>query len=113
MKPLETNRQVLMWLCGFSPDESVVKWKKIACNAFTSSVIIIHLLSVLAGGTFILKNKSNGLEEILYSLMHTLGSSNMLYESIVTVFLCRELSEIFEELTNIYNESKWTICIVC
>lgn len=106
MTPLETNRQVLTWLSGFPPDESAGKRRKIAYIAFTSGVITIHLLSVLAGGTFILKHKSKGLEEVLYSLMHTLGSFNMLYESIITVFLCRELSEIFKGLTTIYNESE-------
>lgn len=110
MKPLETNRRVLMWLSGLKPDKSVGKWKKNAYAAFTVGVIITHLLSVLAGSTFILTNKSKGLEEVLYSLMHTLGSFNTLYASIVTVFMRRELGEIFSGLTTIYDESKWRVC---
>lgn len=105
MKPLEMNQRVLMWLCGFPSYKSAGKWKKIAYIAFTFGIIATHFVSLLTGGTFIYKNKSNDVEEVLYSMIHTLGSANMLYESIVTIFLCRALAEIFEELTTIYNES--------
>lgn len=105
MQPLETNRKVLMWLSGYPPDKSVGKWKKIAYILFTFAIIMAHLLSVVAGGTFIYRNRTNHLQETLYSLIHTLGSANMLYQSIVTVLLRHKLAKIFEGLTTIYYES--------
>lgn len=106
MKPLETSRRVLMWLCGFPPDESAGKWLKIAYVIFTSSIVMDHLLSLIAGAIFIHKNVSSNFEDTLFSLFHTVGSLSMLYQSVVIVFMRRNLTAIFEELSRIYNESK-------
>lgn len=105
MTPLETNRRVLTWLCGLPPHD-VEKQKKIAYIVFTLSIIFGHLLSVVAGSVFIYRNISVSLEDALFSLFHTLSSGSMLYQSIVTVFLCGELASIFKGLSGIYAESK-------
>lgn len=106
MKPLETNRQVLTWLCGFQSNESAGKWKRIAKVAFTLGVVVMHLSSVITGATFIFINKSIDLETTLYSLIHTLGSASMFYLAIATILLSRNLTAIFDGLSTIYKESK-------
>lgn len=108
MHPLETNRQVLMWLCGIPTDKSTSKWKRYAYIAFTSIVMMVHLSSMLTGAAFIYIYKSIDMGETLYSLIHTLGSTSMLYLAIATVLLSRDSAEIFEGLKKIYNESEWT-----
>lgn len=111
MKPLRTNQRVLMWLCGVPPNESDSKRKKTAFVTLTLSVIIGHLFLVVAGAVFIYRNVSDNLEEALFSLFHTLPTASMLYQSVVTVFLCRELAGIFEELSDIYNTSDYELNI--
>lgn len=106
MKPLETSQRVLTWLCGYPPDKSETKRMKIAYIAFTLSVITGHLLTLLAGAAFIYKHVSVNLEETLFSLFHTVGSLSMLYQSIGTIVLRRNLMTIFEGLSRIYSESK-------
>lgn len=106
MKPLQTNRFVLMWLCGFPPDNSINKWKRCIFITFTLCIVLVHSMSVMAGVTFIYRNASINLEETLFSMYHTMGSARMLYQSIITVVLCHELAAICEELSAIYRESE-------
>lgn len=106
MKPLETNQRMLLWLGGFPLDNLAGKWKKIAYITFTLSVIMTHMLSVMASTVFIHRNKSIDLEATLFSLFHTIASASMLYQSVVTVLLRRELNVIFVGLANIYDTSK-------
>lgn len=106
MTPLEVNQRVLIWLCGLPARKHDDKQKKLAHILLTLCVIIAHLVSVVAGSVFIYRNILVSLEDALFSLFHTLSSSTMLYQSIVTVFLCRELASMFDGLSKIYNESK-------
>lgn len=106
MTPLEVNQRVLTWICGLPTQEYEDNGKKIVYIILTLNVMIAHLLSVVAGSVFIYKNISISLEDALFSLFHTLSSGSMLYQSIVTVFLCRELASIFDGLSKIYKESK-------
>lgn len=111
MKPLESNQRVLAWLCGYPLDKTASKRMKIAYIVFALSVIMAHLLSAMASTVFIHRNKSTDLEATLFSLFHTFASSSMLYQSIATVLLRRDLNAIFDGLANIYGKSKWKIII--
>lgn len=106
MRPLESNQRVLVWLGGFPLDKSAGKWTKVTYIAFTLSVIIAHLLSVMGSTVFIQRHKSIDLEATLFSLFHTIASASMLYQSVATVLLRRELNSIFDGLANIYDRSK-------
>lgn len=106
MKPLETNQRVLTWLCGYPPNESTGKSKRIAYIVFTVNVIIAMTLFVAAGANFIYRHISISLEESLFSLFHTLGAVSMLYQCVAIVVLRHELAAIFDGLSKIYNESE-------
>lgn len=106
MKPLKANRQVLTWLCGVPPEECASQRQRIAHVVFTSIVIIGNFLAMIAGATFVYRNVTINLDDTFYGLINTFGSANMLYQSIVTVLLYRQLAEIFDGLASIYNESK-------
>lgn len=107
MKILKTSQRVQMWLCGFPPDDSVSKWKRCAFVLFTSWIILVHSTSIIAGVTFIYRNVSINLEATLFSLYHTMGSTSMLYQSIVTVLSSRGIAAIYQGLSKIYNESEY------
>lgn len=104
MNPLETNQRVLMWLCGFPPNESSTKIERIAYIIFTLSIISSYSLSVEAGITFIIKTYAINLEETLFSLYHTIGSLIMIYQTVATVIFRRQITGIFEGLSKIYNK---------
>lgn len=106
MNPLEINRQVLTWLCGVPPHESDSKRKKIAYIVFTLSLIFTITTGVMASALFIYRNVSLNLEESLYSLIYTIDTSQILYQSMATVLLRRKLLAIFEGLLTIYRESE-------
>lgn len=106
MNLLETNKQVLMWLCGIPPKEFDKKWKNIPYIILTASVIMVHSLAVISSAVFIYKNVSVSLEETLFSLFHNVGNSSTLYQSIAIILLKKKLTEIFESLSKIYDQSK-------
>lgn len=107
MNPLKTNRRVLTWLCGIPPNETATKRERFAHIACTSLVIAGNFSVFLAGAVFIWQNFSNNLEASLYSLMHTVASFNILYHSILAIFMRHKMGKIFENLSTIYIECEW------
>ena len=105
MIPLEMNRRVLTWICGYIPNRPESIWKKIGCIAFTLSIIAAHLLVVLAGLAFISKNMSIDLEATLFSVYNTVGCMGMVYQAIIIVIFSHKLTENFNGLSTIYIES--------
>lgn len=106
MQPLETNRRVLTWLCGLPPNESDSKRQKIGYIAVASCVILSHFFCVIAIATFLFRMVLVDLELTLFALINGVGAASMLYQSIITIRLRREIASIFETLSDIYNQSK-------
>lgn len=109
MKPLETSKQVVTWLCGFPRDEFASQRKKIAYFTFALSVIVASILSVTASVVFIYKNALISLEETLFSLYHNIGACVTIYQTISTILLRHKFMAIFDDLTKIYDKSKHRI----
>lgn len=102
MKPLETSQQVLIWLSGLKAQNT--DGKRIVYIIFTIGAITASIIATVISIVFIYRNMSTQLEETLFCLFHTFGSSNTLYQLIVTVLLRHKLTGIFKNLSNIYNE---------
>lgn len=106
MTPLVTNKRVLVWLNLCSPDDETVEWKRIGF-AFVGFIVLISTLSdMLASVAFMLKYISINLEESLYALFQIFGFGSITYAIIVTFFQRHKIREIFQGLSEIYNESK-------
>lgn len=105
MKPLQLNRRVLTWLCGVPANELDTKKEKVQYIAFTLIVIMINSIAVISGATFIYRHISLDFELTLYSLYHTIGHFQVLYQSIATVLLRHKLDAIIQSLSTIYEKS--------
>lgn len=106
MIPLETNQRALQWIYGFPPEKSPTKWKRIGYFAFALSSNVALFSGFLSSVVFISKFRRVDLEGTIYALFHGAGALNMLYQSIVILFLRRELASIFENLEKIHAECK-------
>lgn len=113
MIQLETTQLLLAYLYAFPPDKNASRRKKVCYFVFSSSIIVINLLSVTSGGFFIFKNASINLKEAIFALYHTCVCCNVFYQAIIIIILRKKLTALFERLTDIYNESKNQILTFC
>lgn len=111
MKPLQKCQRMLMWLKAFPTDESVSYRNKVTYIVVTLSVIMGHILSVASSSLSIYQTMSVDLEATLFALFHTITSTSMIYQSIVSILLCHDLATIFVELSTIYKKRKYKMCI--
>lgn len=95
-----------MWHCGIPPGIDTTMKKRIAYIAFTLSITLGYLMSIIASGVFIWRHISVSMEETLFSLFHHIGAINMFYLAIAIVLLRNSLKSIFKKLSVIYDESK-------
>lgn len=104
IKPLETNRRVLIWLCMFLPDETASKREKLTYIVFTVCGVCTILSMLAASVTFFVKFVSIDLEESLYALVKISAYLCLTYMMIVVFILRHKISDIFEKLSTIYDE---------
>ena len=111
MKPLVTNKLVLMWLCSHPAEKSTVKWKKIAYVAFTAFSLLGLLSLIGLTSIFCVQSFSTDLEESLYAIFQMTGSSAMFYFSIVAFNSRHKIAALFENLSDIYSASNFFLTI--
>lgn len=104
MKPLETNRQILIWLymCS-SSDEDWDALKKIYRIVFALTVFIFNMWVVTAHLAYFWRFWSTKLDESLYALTNATAFSVVMYVTISAFFSRHETSQIFKDLWKIYR----------
>lgn len=110
MKPLETNRQVLIWLCMCSSSEKDSNLlKKIYRIAFALVVFIFNLWVVTAHLAYFWKFWSTKLDESLFALTNATAFSVVMYVMIYAFFSRHQFRRIFKNLSKIYHACAYNI----
>lgn len=99
MQPLQTNRQVLTWLCicPFEQNTSIVKKTFFAILTLFQLLCVISF--VLSSIVIFVNNVSVNLEECLYAIVQMAGHGGLAYT-------WKKMSDIFKDLDAIYMKSK-------
>lgn len=106
MKPLVTNKRILIWLCLCSPAESTTTKKRIIYVIFSALVFSV-ILSVFAGYlTFFVKFVSIDFERSLFTFLLVVTLAGIMYGMIVIFFLRHQMAATFERLSAIYDASE-------
>lgn len=104
MKPLETNKQMLIWLYMCSPNKKDSNLlKKIYRIAFALMIFIFNLWVVTAHLAFFWKFHSTNLDESLFALTNATAFSVVMYVMIYAFFSRHETRRIFKNLSKIYS----------
>lgn len=99
-----TPRDIFILFCVWRANE--VGWKKVACAIFTVANILANLVGLLASAAFFLKYVSIDLEVSLYGLFTVFGFGIAMYAAVIVIVNRRKIYNIFEKLSQIYEESK-------
>lgn len=107
MKPLETYRRVLTWLCAYSVTEDEAKWKRFAYIAFGLFICIGNVLSLASTAAFIWVYVSTDLEEALYAFLQFFGTLAVNYTFIIGIIMKSKITITINRLSDIYDERKF------
>lgn len=102
MKPLETNQKVLIRLCLYP-----VEKRQLAHILLGVGVFLANLISLTSCVALLMKIVSDDLGDALYGLFQVSGFMYTTYVNIVAYFSRYKVSTIFDNLTEIYNASKF------
>lgn len=106
MKPLQTNREVLVWLGTCSPFEVSTQNKRLSQIIFALVNILTNALFVLASGSFFMKFAAIDLEESLYAVFQIFAALPVQNTVIAWFFLKQRVKALFMDLSKIYDECK-------
>lgn len=106
MKPLNTNKQALIWLCAYSSDEPADKQSTFAHIIFTIFVIGTYVCFLSASIAYFLKYATIDLNETLYVLIQILAALPMMKALVIMIFLRDKFTTLFESLAAIYEACK-------
>lgn len=73
MKPLETNRSVLIWFCLYPFDKNMKLHLKLLYTIFALSIFLMNVCALVSSIVFFFKFLSINLEESFYSLFQITG----------------------------------------
>lgn len=108
MSPLNTTKQVLIWLCAHPTDNSTSKLAKI--GYIICGVIFVNcmVIATLASGAYFVKYLLiHDLENALYAFFQVESSIAAAFTQIVLILSQREMPYIFENLSKIYEASEY------
>lgn len=107
MEPLLTAKRVLILLSIYPVDiEATSKWKKMARIVIPLACLFTTLCMIAACAAFIFKFISTNLPDCLYSFMIATLYINSMYIMLTAFAGRRKMSRIFEQLSEIYEDSK-------
>lgn len=110
MKALETNRQVLIWLCVLPTDPTTPEWKRRAQLAFGLSVFMLDWSGFAVDiGILVISFSNHDLETFLFGLFQIIAVIAALYMIIVAFILRDKLANSFAKLTDIYTKRNFLI----
>lgn len=107
MEPMVMNRKVLTWLCMYPFEDGTSCFMKLAYIIYTFITFVVNLSAVFCAGAFIYKYIKSDLERCLYSLLHIVAHSAIVYIQIAACLLQNKIkTDIFDHLSMIYVASK-------
>lgn len=110
MKPLQTNKRMLIWLCMCSPsskDSNVLT--KVYHIAFALTVFIFNLWVVVAHLAYFRKFRSTHLDDSLFALTNATAFSVVMYSMIYAFFTRRQTRRIFKNLWKMYSARTYNL----
>lgn len=103
MKPLETNQQILTFLCIFPTTNKCKRRIYIVLSVF---LLVIEICGLASSATFVLNHISTDLEEAIYAIFQVAAFSGLIYMIIVTIILRNKIIDFFRTLSKICETSK-------
>lgn len=104
MKPLETNRRVLMWLGLYPFDNTLNKRYKVCFIIVGSLIFAVALSACISSEIFVMKHVTNNLEDSLYAIGQILIYWNVLYLMMFALVQRDKIVVIIENLTKIHDK---------
>lgn len=107
MKPLETNRQCLVWLCICPADKPTSQCQRLA-HAICATIALTGLIAgFVASSAYAWKFISIDIGQTLYACTFLCGELSVFYITLVGMILKRhQINGIFENLSTIYKARK-------
>lgn len=106
MKPLVTNKKVLVFLCVCPPDKSMSVGSRAICIISSLIIFILNASVVEVHFSYFLTFVSINLADSLYALMYGIAFCAPVYGMISTLFVRKQFGGIFKKLSAIYRASK-------
>lgn len=107
MRPLETNRRVLIWLCLCFELETLSKFKKSLSILLTSIVMASIIGALISSALYLWKFILIDLQGSVYALYQTAGFFSILYAFVVMFISRQKIHDIFCNLERIYGTSMY------
>lgn len=112
MKPLEKGQQILSWY-GIRSEKPFTKGRGIVRLIFVILLPISVLTCELSSILFFMKYVAVDFNAAVFSLLQIAIYFGLFYTMVVVTFSRREITEIFENLSKIYDACKISSDISC
>lgn len=106
MIPLVAHRRIWTWLGLCSFEENTSKLAKMIYISFNLSLFTTFVGAVLASAEFVRQSLSTDLEGSLHALFQLTAYTGVVYVTIITFVFRHKITEIFDQLTEIYRKCK-------
>lgn len=110
IKPLEFNRILLTWICLHPADDSTSTSRRWSHRLFAFLVFMLNLTAALATLLFLLANRSENLKDDIYAFAITICYFAANVAMILEYSFKHTVIAVFEQLTEIYDTSKYDKC---
>lgn len=95
---------MLTWVCVYPAKETTTKRQKLNHVLFTATIIATEIIFLLSSAAFIYVNASESLKIIIYAMAEIVGIVTNMYPLLVLYLLRHDLVEMFQCVSNIFNE---------
>lgn len=106
MRPLVTSQRALTWLCLCPVAENVSKRMKLIYILFTCVTHLVATYIFICSTIYSIRLLRTDLEKSLYSLYQIAAASNMIYLISTVFFIRQKISDVFMQLSEIYQTSE-------
>lgn len=107
MVPLQVNRFVLTWICVCPAAEATSKWtkrvQKLLCTFIFAVLILVLCTSSIHFAQCLIGHDS---EEIVFMVLQITGILNAIYLNAAIFILRDKITQMLDNLTEIYNKCK-------
>lgn len=110
-KPLEVNHKLFIWLCIYPADDTTDKWWQWSYRLFAVLVFTLNLMAAFACLFYLLKNKSENMNENMFAAAITICFYAANIAMIIQFLYRRSINIIFWHLAEIYRESMYKIIL--
>lgn len=108
MEPLPTTHQMMTWLSMCPVDDSKTLTQKTTyIIAYTLVILITIVLCFVASLAYCLKYFSIDFDGAAFGFMSAIGEFGLVYFMIVAIRMRHQISNIFADLSHIYNCRKF------